>query len=261
MAMGLFDTHTHLMSESYDEDREALIAEMFLNGGVTGIIECATENEDMQAVCELAERHEGIYFAAGVHPHSASEYDEETEERIRMLLKHKKAVAVGEIGLDYHYDFSPRPVQREVLGRQIAIANELSMPVILHNRESAEDMLHILKEARPNSGVIHSFSENADYMQEMLALGMYIGFGGVVTFKNRQEICEAARLVPLERLLIETDCPYLTPVPFRGKRNRSDYTLYTARKIAELHGCGEEEIIAAAEENAKRLFLAKKAIY
>ena len=249
-----FDTHTHIMSERFDEDREALLAELFGNELISGLIEIGTEPGDLEAVKHLAEQYEKVWFAPGVHPHSASEFTDETEAHIRSLLKHEKAVALGEIGLDFHYDFSPRDIQREVFIRQLRIAKSLNKPVIIHSREAAAEMFETLKNENVTKGVLHCFSENAAHAEDILSLGLYIAFGGAITHKTRDELREAVKVVPLEKLLIETDCPYMTPVPFRNKRNRPDYTMLTAEKIAELKNISVEEVIKTTTRNAEKLF-------
>ncbi|MBR3842323.1 MAG: TatD family hydrolase [Christensenellaceae bacterium] len=249
-----FDTHTHIMSERFDEDREALLAELFGNELISGLIEIGTEPGDLEAVKNLAEQYEKVWFAPGVHPHSASEFTDETEAHILSLLKHEKAVALGEIGLDFHYDFSPRDIQREVFIRQLRIAKSLNKPVIIHSREAAAEMFETLKKENVTNGVLHCFSENAAHAEDILSLGLYIAFGGAITHKTRDELREAVKVVPLEKLLIETDCPYMTPVPFRSKRNRPDFTMLTAEKIAELKNISVEEVIKTTTRNAEKLF-------
>ncbi len=249
----IFDTHAHICSEDFDEDREEVVARIKkLN---KGIIECCSEPDDFEKVIKLAEANECIYFAVGVHPHSASEYDDTVESLINKYACSEKCVAIGEIGLDYHYDFSPRDVQRNVLRQQIRLANELDLPVILHSRESAEDMLSILYEEKPKKGVLHCFSEDAEYMKKIIDIGLYIGFGGAVTHKSRVNIALSAKEVPLEKLLLETDSPYMTPTPFRGKRCEPHFSIYAAKKIAELKDLEIDEVIRVSNDNAKRLFL------
>ncbi len=255
---GIFDTHAHLCDEVYDEDRMTLIRELLgYDSGkslLKGFIECSTSKDDLLKTKELAAAFEEVYFAAGIHPHSALEYDNDTEKTIEGLLGDSKCIAVGEIGLDYYYDISPRDIQKKVFENQLSLASEKELPVIIHNRESSEDLMDILLRKRTVKGVLHCFSENAEYMKKILDLGLFIGFGGAVTFKKRENIQEAARLCPMERLLIETDSPYMTPVPLRGKRNRPDNTLLTAEKIAELKQIDIEDVIFWANKNAEQLF-------
>ncbi len=255
---GIFDTHAHLCDEAYDEDRNLLIREMLGydsgNPLIKGFVECSTSKKDLLKTKNLAHEFDEIYFAAGIHPHSALEYDNEAEKIIEELLEDEKCVAVGEIGLDYYYDFSPRDLQKKTFEKQLCLASEKQLPVIIHSRESSADLIDILSNKGKVKGVLHCFSENADYMKEILDIGLFIGFGGAVTFKKRENIQEAAKLCPIERLLIETDSPYMTPVPLRGKRNRPDNTLLTALKIAELKGVNVEEVIFCANKNAEQLF-------
>lgn len=254
----IFDTHAHICSEDFDEDRIEVVERIKkLN---KGIIECCSEPADFEKVVKLAQANDCIYFAVGVHPHSASEYDATIEALIKEYAQYEMCVAIGEIGLDYHYDFSPRDVQRQVLRRQIKLANELDLPVILHSRESAEDMLAILYEEKPKKGVLHCFSEDTEYMKKILDIGLYIGFGGAVTHKSRVNIALSAKGVPLERLLLETDSPYMTPTPFRGKRCEPHFSIYAAKKIAELKNLEIDEVIRVSNDNAKRLFLKNEVI-
>jgi len=248
----LFDSHAHLLDERFDEDRDALIAEFAAAGG--RVMECATDPDDMAAAAELAAKHAIVYAAVGVHPHSASEYTAETAMRIRELAQQEKVVAIGEIGLDYHYDFSPRDVQRRVLAEQLQIAKELNMPVSLHSREATEDMLAILAPFAPLTGVMHCFSGSAETAKILLDMGLHLGFGGSLTFKNNRKGVEVAAMVPMGRLLIETDSPYLAPVPRRGERNIPAFTSYVAAKLAEIKNVDEEAIRRAAWDNASLLF-------
>ncbi len=251
--MIIVDSHAHLNDEQFDEDRGGLIASLS-DKGIRAVIECAAEPGDLDAAADLARRYQPVYAAVGVHPHSASEYTDEVEEHIKALCQEKKVVAIGEIGLDYHYDFSPRAVQKQVLRRQIALAREIGLPVILHSRESTADMLAILTEYREIKGVMHCFSGSVETMRTLLRLGMYIGFGGSLTFKNNMKTVAAAREVPLNRMLVETDSPYMAPVPMRGKRNQPAYTRYVVQKLAEIKNLQEEEVARMTTENADALF-------
>lgn len=248
----IFDSHAHYDSSAFDEDREQV-----LNGlkeqGVCAVINCASDIKTARESIELAERFPFIRAAAGIHPHEAAEITEADYRDLEELLQSPKVVAVGEIGLDYHYDFCPRETQIEVLRRQLAIANACGLPVIIHDREAHGDMYPILREFRPK-GVIHCFSGSVELAREALANGMYIGLGGAVTFKNAKVPVEVAAYVPDDRLLIETDAPYMTPVPFRGKRCTSAHIAYTAQKLAEIRGVTKDEILDLTRQNANRLF-------
>lgn len=248
----IFDTHAHYDDEAFDEDREILLSS--LNGrGVSLVIDCGCDVASSKKAIELSEKYDFIYAAVGIHPHEAEEAGENDLDEIRRLLKHKKAVAIGEIGLDYHYDFSPRELQKEYFEKQIVLAKELDMPIIVHDREAHEDTLELLRKYKPQ-GVLHCFSGSVESAKEIISLGMYIGLGGAVTFKNARKPLEVAEFVPLDRLLLETDAPYMTPVPFRGKRNDSSLIPYTAIKIAGVKGLDPQTVVNAANENGKRLF-------
>ena len=248
----IFDTHAHYDDEAFDEDREILLSS--LNGrGVSLVIDCGCDAASSKKAIELSEKYDFIYAAVGIHPHEAEEAGENDLDEIRRLLKHEKAVAIGEIGLDYHYDFSPRELQKEYFEKQIVLAKELDMPIIVHDREAHEDTLELLRKYKPK-GVLHCFSGSVESAKEIISLGMYIGLGGAVTFKNARKPLEVAKFVPLDRLLLETDAPYMTPVPFRGKRNDSSLIPYTAIKIAEVKGIAPQTVVNAANENGKRLF-------
>lgn len=248
----IFDTHAHYDDEAFDEDREILLSSL-KGRGVSLVIDCGCDAASSKKAIELSDKYDFIYAAVGIHPHEAEEADENDLNEIRRLLKHKKAVAIGEIGLDYHYDFSPRELQKEYFEKQIVLAKELDMPIIVHDREAHEDTLELLRKYKPK-GVLHCFSGSVESAKEIISLGMYIGLGGAVTFKNARKPLEVADFLPLDRLLLETDAPYMTPVPFRGKRNDSSLIPYTAIKIAEVKGIDPQMVVNAANENGKRLF-------
>jgi len=249
----IFDSHAHYDDEQFNDDRDSLLSS-FTEGGICGCITCGTNTKNALKAIELAEKYPFMYAAVGLHPLDIE--DEENEDYIdffRSLSSNEKVVAIGEIGLDYHYDCAPREKQIEVLEKQIILANELDLPVIVHDRESHEDIMNILKKHKPK-GVVHCFSGSVEMMKEVVKLGMYIGLGGAVTFKNAKKPVEVAREVPADRLLIETDAPYMTPVPFRGKRNDSSLIPYTAEKIAEVRSATAQEILDLTSKNAKELF-------
>ena len=246
----IFDTHAHYNDESYNNDLDQLINE--IKKEVCGIINCATNYSSMEETLKLAQKYEGFMFAAfGVHP---SELENEYKEEVLLkYLNSKYCVAVGEIGLDYHYLDFDKETQKYWLIKQIELAKKINKPVILHDRDSHADILEIIKEYKP-SGVLHCFSGSVEMAREVLKCGLYIGVGGVVTFKNAKKTVEVIKELPLERLLLETDAPYLSPEPFRGKRNRSDNIKYVAEKIAEIKGVAVEEVLKANSENTKKLF-------
>ncbi|MEG0784106.1 MAG: TatD family hydrolase [Christensenella sp.] len=249
----LFDTHTHLLDERFDEDRERIITGLMLHG-VGNIVENSADLANSIAAAAFAHEHAIVHAAVGVHPHSADEWNADTANVLRTLIKEPKVVAIGEIGLDYHYDLSPREIQREVFEKQIVLALDVNMPIVVHSREATADTMEILRKYPKVRGNLHCFSGSAETAEELVAMGYYIAFGGAVTFKNARKIIEAAHAVPLQRLLIETDCPYMTPVPLRGQRNEPANVRYTAEKLAEIKGVAVGEIIRITAENGKRFF-------
>ncbi|MCR5522566.1 MAG: TatD family hydrolase [Clostridia bacterium] len=248
----IYDSHAHYDSESFDEDRDAVLSSL-PGRGICGVINCASDLPSSEVCLALAEKYAFINAACGVHPHEASKAPADYLGTLRKLCLDKNCVAVGEIGLDYHYDFSPREVQLRLFEEQIELANELGLPVIVHDREAHGDTLDILKKYRPR-GVVHCFSGSVESAREVVNLGMYIGLGGAVTFKNARKPAEVAAFVPQDRLLIETDCPYMTPVPFRGQRNDSGYIPYTAQVLAQLRGITPQEVLDLTRRNANALF-------
>jgi TatD DNase family protein len=248
----IFDSHAHYDDAKFDEDRDELISSL-PSKGIIGVINCGADLKSSAQSVKLSEKYDYIYAAVGVHPHEAKNFGDDTLNELRRLAANKKVVAIGEIGLDYYYDFSPREKQIEVFEKQLILAAELNLPVIIHNRDAHEDTLNILKKHRPK-GVLHCFSGSAETAREIVKLGMFIGLGGAVTFKNAKKPLEVAATVPDEFLLIETDAPYMAPVPFRGKRCDSAMIPYTAEKIAEVRNTTAQEILNLTAENAKRLF-------
>lgn len=249
----IFDSHAHYLSSAFNDDREQLLAHLFATS-VSGIIESGTTVADSKRALLLAERYPALWAAIGIHPQEAADYTDADIDALRALAAHSKAVAIGEIGLDYHYeDGAPRDIQHRCFRAQLELARELSLPVVIHDRDAHEDTLSILKEYRP-SGVVHCFSGSAEMAREILKLGMYIGIGGVVTFKNARKLVEVASEIPLDRLLLETDAPYLAPVPLRGERCDSSMILHTAAAIAALRGKTTDEILHVAEQNARQLY-------
>ena len=253
--MQLFDTHAHLLDDRFDEDRDALIARIH-DAGVVHVLECACKSADIEKVIALCDAYpKMIYGAVGVHPHSASEFSDAVLQRIEAALGHPAIRAVGEIGLDYHYDFSPRDVQKACFDAQLTLANKQRVPVVIHDREAHGDTLDLLRLHRDGlTGVMHCFSGSWETAKECLELGLHLGIGGSLTFKNAKKLVELVPKVPRDRLLLETDCPYMTPEPFRGKRNDPSLTKLTLARLAELRGEDEEELAAACLENGRRLF-------
>ena len=252
MYNNIFDTHAHYDDSRFDEDRDELLTSL-KEKGVSHIVNCGCDLKSSLTTVALSDKYDFIYAAVGVHAHEAEETRESDLIEIEKLHTNRNVVAVGEIGLDYHYDFSPRDRQIEVFERQLILANKLDLPVIVHDREAHEDTMNLLKKHKPK-GVVHCFSGSAEMAKEIVKLGMYIGIGGAVTFKNAKKPVEVVEYLPLNRLLLETDAPYMTPVPFRGQRCDSSHIAYTAEKIAEIKGIEVQELINICNENAKRLF-------
>ncbi len=249
----LFDTHTHMLDERYDEDRDSVMKEL-PQKNVCGIVENASDLETSYLAVEFANKYDFVYATVGLHPHSASEWDGNTKKELTELAKNKRVVAIGEIGLDYYYDHSERDVQREVFCEQMQLAKELDLPVVIHSREATKDVVSVLEQFPTVSGVIHCFSGSVETMEIMLNMGYYIAFGGSLTFKNAKKTVEVAKCVPSDKILIETDCPYLTPIPYRGKRNTPEYVSFVAQKLAEVRNVSVEEIEDMTLRNAKMVF-------
>ncbi|WP_214838188.1 MULTISPECIES: TatD family hydrolase [unclassified Exiguobacterium] len=251
----LIDTHTHINAEQFNEDVEATI-ERARAAGVSPMLVVGFDNPTITRAIELAETYEDIYAIVGWHPVDAVDCTEADLARIEILMDHPKVMALGEIGLDYHWDKSPKDVQQRVFRQQIAIAKRTNMPIVIHNREATADVLDILEEehAEEVGGVFHSYSMSVELLERCLRLNFYISLGGPVTFKNAKVPKAVAQQVPLDRLLVETDCPYLTPTPFRGKRNEPAYVTYVAEEIASLRDMSYDALAEATTANAKRLF-------
>lgn len=255
------DTHAHLVSERFKDDADDAVARA-KEAGVEQIVCVADSLPSAHGCVLLARRHEGVWATAGIHPHNAAQATEDHFAQLRRILTDDAraaggpVVAVGEAGLDFHYDFSPRDVQEEVFRRQIRLAHEFELPIIMHSRAAEQRVLEVLEdEGIPAAGgVLHCFWGSAAVAERALAMGLYLGVGGPVTFKNAGDLRSVLRDVPLDRLLVETDAPYLAPVPYRGKRNEPAYVVHAGRALAELLGVAEEELAAATTRNATRLF-------
>ncbi|MBQ5882947.1 MAG: TatD family hydrolase [Clostridia bacterium] len=248
----IFDTHAHYNDKAFNEDRTKLL-DSFTESGILGVINCGTDIEESKNSIALSKEYDFMYCAVGFHPEEIHKANENYLNEIKELSKHKKCVAIGEIGLDYYWVKDNKEEQKRIFTEQVILANELNLPVIIHSRDAHNDTLEILKKYKPK-GVLHCFSGSVDVMKEVLKLGMYIGLGGAVTFKNARVPLEVAKELPLERLLLETDCPYMSPVPMRGKRNQSTYISFVAEKIAEVKNLTKEEVLATANNNAFKLF-------
>lgn len=258
--MKLIDIHAHYDDERYEGNEEKLLGELF-SQNVGTIIGAATKLETSEKQIWLSEKFEGFYASVGIHPENASNLNEieSTVDSLEKMLAHPKVVAIGEIGLDYYWeDYPAREVQKEYFKAQIELAMKYDYPVVVHDREAHGDCLEIARKYKGVKGVFHSFSGSAEMAKELVSLGWYISFSGVVTFKNARKTVEAAQVVPLERILTETDSPYLTPHPFRGKLNNSGYVLYTTEKLAEIKGISVDEMAQIVAKNANNLFFSKK---
>ncbi|MFB3826165.1 MAG: TatD family hydrolase [Bryobacteraceae bacterium] len=254
--MNLVDSHCHLDDKQFDAGREAVIERARAAGvGRMLAIGAGDGPPDLESALRLAEAMPFVYATVGVHPHDASKADAASFARLSALIEHPKVVALGEIGLDYHYNFSPPEVQREVFRRQLAIAREAGKPVIVHTREAWADTLALLRESDVRRGVFHCFSGGPVQAREALEMGFHLAFGGVLTFPKAEGIRNAARETPEDRLLVETDAPYLAPVPHRGKRNEPAFLVYTVRRLAELRGVEPEHIAEITTRNFERLCL------
>lgn len=248
--MRIIDSHAHYDDSSFDADREEILRELF-SGEICKIVNIGCSVKSSYSSVKLAEEYAGIYAAVGLHPDAADEIDR--IEEIRRLCDNKKVVAVGEIGLDYHYEEHSRDIQKKAFEEQLRLAAELDMPVVIHSRDAWEDTMEFLRKYRPK-GVMHCFSGSAETAREIVGMGMYVGFTGVVTFKNAKKALKALEAVPLDRLLVETDCPYMAPEPNRGKRNYSGYLPYTVAAMAAVKGVSPDEMAEITAENAERLF-------
>ena len=249
----LFDTHAHLNDPAFDPDRDALIRALPEKGiGLVMNVGCCLESS--RDCVKMAETYSHIYASVGSHPDAADEVNEEVLDEYRTLCKHDKVKAIGEIGLDYYYEDIPRDIQQKAFRMQLELAKELDMPVIVHERDAHQDGLMIVKDFPTVTGVFHCYSGSAEMAQQLVNMGWYIGFTGVLTFKNARKAVEAASTIPLERIVLETDCPFMAPEPFRGKRNDPGYLFRMAEKLAELRGTSVEEVEKITTENAKRLY-------
>lgn len=249
-----FDTHAHYDEDRFDEDRDSLIASLPENGVELAVNIGCSLSSALKSVA-LAEKYPHIYATVGCHPHDSAKMKDSDLLMFRQLAKRPKVVAIGEIGLDYHYDFSPRDIQKQRFIDQLELAAELDMPVVIHEREAHEDCLKIVQKYAPKiRGVYHSYSGSLETAKILIKLGWYLAFNGIITFKSARRSLEVVRWMPLDRLMLETDCPYLAPEPFRGKRNSSLYVYRVAEKIAEERGMDKEEIARLTLENGKRFY-------
>lgn len=250
----IFDTHAHYDDKQFDTDREELLNSMEENG-VGTIVNVSATYESCERVVGMAQKYPFMYAAVGIHPDEVGSLNEESFARMKELFKNDKVVAVGEIGLDYYWDNESHELQKEWFIRQLELARELDLPVNIHSREAAQDTMEVMREhGKGLSGVIHCYSYSKEMAEEYVKMGYYIGVGGVVTFKNGRRLKETVEAIPLTSIVLETDCPYLAPEPYRGKRNNSSYIKYAAQEIARIKGVPYEEVVRQTEENARKLY-------
>ncbi|MEE0929795.1 MAG: TatD family hydrolase [Acutalibacteraceae bacterium] len=248
----IFDAHAHYDDDKFDIDREDILLSM-KEYNVACIVNASTNIKTSQWGLDYSDKYNFMYTAVGIHPECANNLPENYIEQIEKFAQHKKAVAIGEIGLDYYWDNVPRDIQKEVFVKQIELANKLNMPIVVHDRDAHGDTIDILRKYKPK-GLVHCFSGSVEMCREIINLGMSISLGGVVTFKNARHSVEVAEYIPLDKLLLETDAPYLSPVPFRGKRCDSSMIKYTAMRIAEIKGISTEELLNTTTENSCKLY-------
>ena len=250
----IFETHAHYDDEQFDMDRETLLSSM-PEQGVGTIVNVSATYASCQRVVDLVQKYPFMYAAVGIHPDEVGSLNEERFQQMKELCKQEKVVAVGEIGLDYYWDNESHDLQKEWFVRQLDLARELNLPVLIHSREAAADTMEIMKQyGQGLKGVIHCFSYSKEMAAEYVKMGFYIGVGGVVTFKNARKLKETVEEIPLTSIVLETDCPYLAPVPYRGKRNNSAYIKYIAEEIAGIKGVSYEEVVEQTEKNARDLY-------
>lgn len=251
----IFDTHAHYDDDAFDEDRDELLSGMAAKN-VEYIVNVGASIESSKRSIALAEKYPFIYAAVGVHPDEVGELDDEKFEKLREWTTHEKVKAVGEIGLDYYWDKEKHDLQKHWFMRQMELAHEVNLPIIVHSREAAKDTLDMIIAAKPLdlSGIIHCYSYSVEQAREYLNMGYYIGIGGVLTFKNAKKLKEVAEYAPLSRIVLETDCPYLAPTPYRGKRNDSSMIAYVAEELAAIKQMPVEEVIRITNENGKKLY-------
>ncbi|MBQ8625546.1 MAG: TatD family hydrolase [Agathobacter sp.] len=253
----IFETHAHYDDNRFDDDREAMLSTL-PESGIGVVINCAASARGNYATIELMQKYPHVYGALGIHPSDIEDLNEDFYGWIHSQANQEKIVAIGEIGLDYYWDKEPevQKNQRYWFGRQIDLAKELGLPIIVHSRDAAADTMQVMKEhhAEALSGVIHCYSYSKEMAMEFIKMGYYIGVGGVITFKNAKKLVETVEAIPLDRILLETDCPYMAPEPYRGKRNSSLYLPYVVEKIAALKGASTEEVERVTEANARALF-------
>ena len=251
--MKIIDTHAHYDDEQFDTDRDELLSRI-LSDNVLAIIDIGCDLKSCRFAVDLAAKYDNVFAAVGFHPENINSAGDNYIEEIKSLAQNKKVVAIGEIGLDYHYEGYDRERQIEIFENQIKLANELSLPVIIHSRDATADTMEVLKRTPPKKAVMHCYSGSAETARELIKMGLYISFTGVLTFKNSKKAVSACEVIPFDRLMTETDSPYMAPVPYRGKRCDSSYTIETAKKIAEIKGIEPEKAVEILNNNAIQFF-------
>ncbi|MDF2485625.1 MAG: yabD [Herbinix sp.] len=251
----IFETHAHYEDEAFDIDREELLNRL-PELGIEYVVDICSSVDTVDRVLKLAEQYPYIYAAVGIHPEAAKELDEERFVWLSEKARHPKNIAIGEIGLDYYWDTSDRVTQKKWFERQMELAKELKLPLVIHSRDAAQDTYEMLKDAKADSlgAIIHCYSYSVEQARQYLNMGFYLGIGGVLTFNNAKKLKEVVAYAPLEQLVLETDCPYLAPVPYRGKRNDSTYLTYVAQEIAKLKNIDYDTVVQVTSENAKRFY-------
>lgn len=251
-----FETHAHYDDKKFDDDREELLLGL-KNHNVGYVVNVGADMKSSYDSIKMAEKYDFVYASVGVHPHEAINVKEEDYKTLEKWLQHEKVVALGEIGLDFYYDFSPRDVQREVFAKQLKICENVTKPVIIHSREASQEVFDMIKASKVRKGVVHAYSGSLEMALEYIKMGFYIGIGGVLTFKNANKLLNVVENIPLEAILIETDSPYLSPVPVRGTRNNSQNLKYIVKKISEIKQIEEEKVEKITLETAKKFFCIK----
>ncbi len=259
MKLKLFDTHAHLDFPRFKKDRTRVI-ERARESGVENIVNVGADLSSSRRAIELSQEFSGIYVTVGVHPHSADEVNEDVFDQLKELTKDDRVVAIGETGLDFYYDNSPRQIQKEVFQQHLWLARETRLPLVIHSREAEQETLEILRNEHVEDmgGILHCFSGGPEMARDVLNLGLYIAFGGIITFKNTTDLRKIVKEVPLEKILLETDAPYLTPHPYRGQRNEPAYVKFVAEKIAEIKGVSPVEVGQITTQNAKKAYRLQK---
>ena len=257
--MTFIDSHSHLILEAFDNDRDNVIQEA-LSNGITHIVQSCDNLDEIEKNLILTKKYKNLYSSVGIHPHEANLWTDVSYDTIKKYTKEEKVIAIGETGLDFYYNYSPKDIQIKVFREQIKIANEVSLPLIIHTRDAFKETIEILKEEKiKHGGVFHCYTGDLETAKEALKLGLYISWSGILTFKKAADLKETAKNIPLENTLIETDCPFLTPIPHRGERNEPKYVKHVAEELAKIHNVNIEEIGETTSENTKKLFGIKNA--